>query len=96
MVDPVALIFAGGVCFVFVIILLAHHIYEHGPYGHGQTLSFPDRMFQMSDVCNFRTWNHEMWILFLLFVGTCFFGYWVYNDSSIKRPNDETTIVMAD
>lgn len=71
MANPVALVFVGGVCFVLVIILLAHHIYEHGPYGYGQTLPFPDRMFQMSDVGNFRTCNQEMWILLLLLVGTC-------------------------
>jgi hypothetical protein len=39
------------------ILLLFHHAYVH------RSLEGCDQWFQQSDACNFRSCNHEMWIL---------------------------------
>jgi hypothetical protein len=61
-----ALLVVGLSCWLLVVILLLHHIYKH------PELPYPDRIFQMSDVCNFDSWNHEMWVIFIFFGGLAF------------------------
>jgi hypothetical protein len=60
-------ILAGGFFGVGVLLLL-HHGWKHGredpATSHAQRDSCPEVCyFQVSDVGNFRTCNHEMWIL---------------------------------
>lgn len=45
--------------------LLIHHWIEHGQ--DGQRLDGTDRCFQLSDVGNFHSCNHEMWIVVFVF-----------------------------
>lgn len=63
--DPVNLAIAGAGLCGLAIVLLIHHCVKHGP-GGGEELPYPDRCFQESDVFNFRTWNHETWIIFIM------------------------------
>jgi|OM-RGC.v1.029590896 hypothetical protein len=60
-------------CVMLATLLLIHHHHDHG---QPQTPNFiqdeDERCFQMSDVGNFRTCNHEMWILgFMLVAFIC-------------------------
>jgi hypothetical protein len=57
--------------FVFVtmsVALVLHHWYKHRP-GGSDPLEYPDRCFQESDVCNFHSCNHEMFVLAFTSVG---------------------------
>ena len=57
---------AVGYCLLGVaVILILHHWYKHRP-GTPEQLDYPDRCFQDSDVMNFHSCSHEMWILGLL------------------------------
>lgn len=57
-----------GLAFIAAaIVLLAHHWYKHGPDGDNP-LEYPDRLFQESDVCNFHSCSHEMWIMGFILV----------------------------
>jgi len=60
--------------FVVAFALLLHHGYLH--YHEDPSTSkaqaescWPVCYFQPSDVCNFRTWNHEQFILLFFAVG---------------------------
>lgn len=47
--------------------LMLHHNWDHGHADRPGYIEDPDeRCFQRSDVCNFKTCNHEMWILFFM------------------------------
>jgi len=53
--------------FLVAIILILHHGYKHRPGGEDPLYGL-DQYFQLSDVGNFRTFNHEMFvILFTVF-----------------------------
>jgi hypothetical protein len=62
------LVIAGTVFFLASVLLLLHHGWKHAredpATSVAQRESCPEVCyFQPSDVCNFRTCNHEMWIL---------------------------------
>jgi hypothetical protein len=66
------LVIAAAVCFAVAGVLLLHHGWKHAhedpATSVAQRESCPEVCyFQLSDVGNFRTCNHEMWIL--LFCG---------------------------
>ena len=57
-----------GIAFLVVAaLLLVHHWHKHRPDGD-DPLKYPDRCFQKSDVCNFHSCSHEMWIMALSLV----------------------------
>lgn len=59
---PVILAIVLSTLFVGCIVLLLHHAYSHRP-GGPHPLEGCDQFFQESDVCNFHSCSHEMWIL---------------------------------
>ena len=64
-------------CFILAAALLLHHGCKHAhedpETSHAQRESCPEVCyFQPSDVCNFRTCNHEMWIIFFVVIGLVF------------------------
>ena len=59
---PIILTIVLGILFVGGIILLLHHAYSHRA-GGPHPLEGCDQFFQESDVCNFHSCSHEMWIL---------------------------------
>jgi hypothetical protein len=68
--NPGVLLFAAGV------LLLLHHCWKHArenpETSHAQQESCPAVCyFQLSDVGNFRTCNHEMWVLVFFFLAGC-------------------------
>jgi hypothetical protein len=71
------LVIAAQVLFVIAILLLLHHGWHHlhddPRTSRAQQESCPQVCyFQLSDVGNFRTCNHEMWILLCIFLAlTC-------------------------
>lgn len=70
---------AAGVLLVAAVVLLLHHGWEHAHDDPATSLaqreSCPEVCyFQPSDVGNFRTCNHEMWILLLLALALACFG----------------------
>ena len=59
--------------FALAVLLLLHHGWKHGQEdpetSHAQQESCPEVCyFQMSDVGNFRTCYHEMWIILFVFL----------------------------
>lgn len=68
---------ASIVFLIFAFLLLLHHGWVHSQddpeTSHAQRESCPEVCyFQVSDVCNFKSCNHEMWIiLFLLLSLVC-------------------------
>ena len=56
--------------FVLIIALLLHHKIKHGNKNDQQNYlpDIYDQWFQCSDVGNFRSCSHEMWIVFLVVV----------------------------
>jgi hypothetical protein len=66
-----------GVLFVAAgVLLLLHHCWKHAQEdpetSHAQQESCPlVCYFQLSDVGNFRTCNHEMWVLVFFFLSGC-------------------------
>ena len=70
------LLVVSWVFFFAAIMLLLHHGWKHAQEdpetSHAQQESCPEVCyFQPSDVFNFRTCNHEMWIIVFLFVSWC-------------------------
>lgn len=59
---PVVLAIVLSLLFFGCVILLLHHAYSHRP-GGPHPLQGCDQFFQESDVCNFHSCSHEMWIL---------------------------------
>ena len=72
------LLIAAGVLFTVAVLLLLHHGWEHAHDDPATSLAKQESCpevcyFQPSDVGNFRTCNHEMWILlFLALLLLCF------------------------
>ena len=58
----VILAIVSSILFVFCGILLLHHAYSHRA-GGPHPLAGCDQFFQTSDICNFHSCSHEMWIL---------------------------------
>lgn len=58
---------------IAVVVLIAHHWCEHGPRENRRGMVDPEdpyeRCFQRRDVCNFRTFSHEMFIIPIWIVG---------------------------
>ena len=59
--------------FALAVLLLVHHGWKHGQEdpetSHAQQEScYQVCYFQMSDVGNFKTCNHEMWIILFVFL----------------------------
>ena len=74
------LVVEGVVFFVAAVLLLLHHGYKHAREDPATSLAQQESCpevcyFQMSDVGNFKTCNHEMWIILLLFLA---FGWWLW------------------
>jgi hypothetical protein len=65
---PVILSIVLGLLFVACILLLVHHGYSHRA-GTAHALPAWEQFFQPSDVCNFHSCSHEMWILGVFGVG---------------------------
>lgn len=65
-------VIAAQVLFVIAILLCLHHGWHHlhdDPRSHAKQEScMAVCYFQPSDVGNFRTCNHEMWILLCIFL----------------------------
>jgi hypothetical protein len=60
--------------FAMAVLLLLHHGWKHGQedpeISHAQQEScWQVCYFQMSDVGNFKTCNHEMWIILFVVLG---------------------------
>jgi hypothetical protein len=55
------LVLSAFVLFIVAILLLLHHAHIHA-----EDLTGTDQYFQLSDVCNFHSCSHEMWILLLV------------------------------
>lgn len=59
------------VCGALALVLLVHHKIKHSRPGPNYIADpceqwFQYRLYPHGDVCNWRTCNHEMWILLLL------------------------------
>lgn len=73
------LVITASLFFVAAVLLLLHHGWKHAHEDPASSLaqreSCPEVCyFQPSDVGNFRTCNHEMWILLFLALAL---GCWV-------------------
>jgi hypothetical protein len=53
---------------LFALLLIIHHGYKHRPGGE-YPLYGVDQYFQLSDVGNFTTLNHEMFVILFTIVG---------------------------
>ena len=65
---------AALIFFVIAVLLLLHHGWKHAQEdpatSSAQRESCPEVCyFQASDVCNFKTCNHEMWIILFFVLG---------------------------
>jgi hypothetical protein len=73
------LVVAASLFLVAAVLLLLHHGWKHAHEDPATSLaqreSCPEVCyFQPSDVCNFRTCNHEMWIVLFLALAL---GCWI-------------------
>ena len=67
-------------CVFVIMLLLIHHKLDHSDRiaNPSHFIEDPcDQWFQWSDVCNWRTWNHETFIicLFVIAVSMCLVIY---------------------
>jgi hypothetical protein len=74
------LLVASAVFFVAAVLLLLHHGWKHAREDPATSLAQQESCpevcyFQPSDFCNFRTCNHEMWII--LFVVLSLGCWWL-------------------
>lgn len=80
-----ALLAAGEViCACATVGLLWHHWHKHLPSSENSDgIANPhERIFQRSDLCNFRTCNHEMWVVAAWVLGAfCTVMYGAYGCS---------------
>jgi len=53
--------------FTIAFFLIIHHAYKHRPGGEDPLYGL-DQYFQLSDVGNFRTFNHEMFVILFIFI----------------------------
>lgn len=49
------------------VILIIHHAYKHRPSGEDPLYGL-DQYFQLSDVGNFKTFNHEMFVILFVLI----------------------------
>ena len=73
------LVVAASLFLVAAVLLLLHHGWKHAHEDPATSLAQRESCaevcyFQPSDVCNFRTCNHEMWILLFLALAL---GCWI-------------------
>jgi hypothetical protein len=54
--------------FLTALLLVIHHAYKHRSNGEDPLYGL-DQYFQLSDVGNFRTFNHEMFVILLIIIG---------------------------
>ena len=54
--------------FLTALLLVIHHAYKHRASGD-EPLYGIDQYFQLSDVGNFRTFNHEMFVILFIIIG---------------------------
>lgn len=52
-------------------VILVHHACKH------EELPWPDRCMQPSDMCNFRSWNHETFAIATFILTLVFLALWV-------------------
>jgi hypothetical protein len=79
------LLLAAAVFFLAALVLCLHHYVKHAredpATSHAQHESCPEACFlQPSDVCNFRTCNHETWIIVFFSVSWC---CWAWSTHSV-------------
>ena len=60
--------FIASASLLVAVVLILHHGYKHRPGGEDPLYGI-DQYFQLSDVGNFRTFNHEMFVILLTIVG---------------------------
>ena len=60
--------FIASASLLVAVVLILHHGYKHRPGGEDPLYGL-DQYFQLSDVGNFRTFNHEMFVILLTIVG---------------------------
>ena len=53
---------------LFALLLIIHHGYKHRPGGEYPLYGI-DQYFQLSDVGNIATFNHEMFVILFTIVG---------------------------
>ena len=63
------LIVASIVSYLVAILLLIHHAYKHSLSGE-EPLYGMDEYFQISDVGNYRTFNHETFVILFVIIGS--------------------------
>lgn len=69
-----------GILLAACVVLLLHHRYHHRTGGPQPLPEGMDQWFQESDVCNFHSCSHEMWILGLMSVAGILIVYTWVND----------------
>ena len=79
---------AAMILFYLGVLLLLHHGWKHSredpATSHAQRESCPEVCyFQPSDVGNFRTCNHEMWIILFFFLSLALW-LWSVLDPTMK------------
>jgi hypothetical protein len=68
------LIVASIVSYLVAILLVIHHAYKHSLSGE-EPLYGMDKYFQISDVGNYRTFNHETFVILFVIIGSVFIKY---------------------
>ena len=63
---------------LIALLLTIHHGYKHRPSGEDPLYGI-DQYFQLSDVGNFKTFNHEMFVILFTIVG--FVGFTLFNST---------------
>jgi hypothetical protein len=61
---------------VTAVLLLLHHKYKHSRGDLNQIANQCEQWFQWRDVCNFRTWNHENFIIIFLIIFIIMLVFW--------------------
>ena len=80
---------------IAVVVLIMHHWWKHGPRENRGGMVNPEdpyeRCFQCKDVCNFRTFSHEMFIILIWMIGfLC--GVVQWSDECVRM---ETIVVFG-
>lgn len=72
--------------FVICFILIMHHAYEHRDGGKHPLYGI-DKYFQISDIGNFKTFNHETFVILFFTIGTlsAYLYYLKKKDKSPKK-----------
>lgn len=70
MIDCTLLLLFAIFFLLFAVVLILHHRWKHS---NSQELSDCEKWFQLSDIYNCHSWNHEQFILLFLFVSIILF-----------------------